>query len=117
MMVRLLLRRVREHRVLFAASLLAGVVGTTVLSTLFAFGTAVGDTGLRRVLGERSAGPASLVVSADVPRERLGAAHRAVVAGAGRVFDGLPVSVRRLERSGPYALPAPAGAAAGDRPD
>lgn len=107
-----LLRRIREHRVLFAASLSASLLGATVLATLYVFAGAVGDSSLRQVLDRRSAGAASLVISADVPRERAEEAQRAVVAGAERAFDGLPVTVRRTERSGPYELTAGAGRAA-----
>ncbi|MEU2431353.1 ABC transporter permease [Streptomyces sp. NPDC007861] len=99
------LLRVGAHRLLLAAALLAVVLTTSVLAALAAFSGSVGDAALRHTLGGRAASPASLVVTADVPRERRDAAQEAVVRGARETFDGLPVTVRKLERSGPYALP------------
>ncbi|MEU4467878.1 FtsX-like permease family protein [Streptomyces sp. NPDC024017] len=104
-MTGLLLLRLRAHRLLLTAALLAVLLTTSVLATLAAFSGSVGDAALRGTLGGRAAVAASLVVEADVPRERRDAAHRAVVRGAREAFGGLPVTVRRLERSGPYALP------------
>ncbi|MBR8641146.1 FtsX-like permease family protein [Streptomyces tuirus] len=104
-MTGLLLLRLRAHRLLLTAALLAVLLTTSVLAALAAFSGSVGDAALRGTLGGRAASPASLVVEAEVPRERRDAAQRAVVREAREAFDGLPVSVRRLERSGPYALP------------
>jgi hypothetical protein len=101
----LLLLRLRAHRLLLTAALLAVLLTTSVLAALTAFSGSVGNAALRGTLAGRSALSASLFVEADVPRERRDAAHRAVVRGAREVFGGLPVTVRRLERSGPYALP------------
>lgn len=99
------LLRLRAHRLLLIAALLAALLPTSVLAALAAFSGSVGDAALRSTLDGRAAASASLVVEADVPRERRDAAQRAVERGAGEAFDGLPVTVRRLERSGPYALP------------
>ncbi|MER7401300.1 FtsX-like permease family protein [Streptomyces sp. NPDC000070] len=104
-MTGLLLLRLRAHRLLLTAALLAVLLTTSVLAALAAFSGSVGDAALRGVLGGRAAASASLVVEADVPRERRDAAQRAVVRGAREAFGGLPVTVRRLQRSGPYALP------------
>ncbi|QCD55332.1 FtsX-like permease family protein [Streptomyces hawaiiensis] len=104
-MTGLLLLRLRAHRLLLTAALLAVLLTTSVLATLAAFSGSVGNAALRGTLSGRAAVPASLVVEADVPRERRDAAHRTVVRGAREAFGGLPVTVRRLERSGPYALP------------
>ncbi|WP_432116757.1 FtsX-like permease family protein [Streptomyces sp. bgisy032] len=104
-MTGLLLLRLRAHRLLLTAALLAVLLTTSVLAALTAFSGSVGDAALRGALGGRAAASASLVVEADVPRERRDAAQRAVVREAGKAFGGLPVTVRRLERSGPYALP------------
>ncbi|MFJ8589982.1 FtsX-like permease family protein [Streptomyces sp. NPDC093598] len=104
-MTGLLLLRLRAHRLLLTAALLAVLLTTSVLATLAAFSGSVGDAALRGTLSGRAAASASLVVEADVPRQRRDAAHRAVVRGARDAFAGLPVTVRRLERSGPYALP------------
>ncbi|MEU0197696.1 MULTISPECIES: FtsX-like permease family protein [unclassified Streptomyces] len=104
-MTGLLLLRLRAHRLLLTAALLAVLLTTSVLAALTAFSGSVGDAALRGTLGGRAAASASLVVEADVPRERRDAAQRAVVRGAREAFGGLPVTVRRLERSGPYALP------------
>ncbi|CAL9320271.1 FtsX-like permease family protein [Streptomyces sp. SudanB52_2052] len=104
-MTGLLLLRLRAHRLLLTAALLAVLLTTSVLAALTAFSGSVGDAALRGTLSGRAAASASLVVEADVPRERRDAAQRAVVRGAREAFGGLPVTVRRLERSGPYALP------------
>ncbi|MGX6741348.1 ABC transporter permease [Streptomyces xantholiticus] len=99
------LLRVRAHRLLLAAALLAVLLTTCVLASLAAFSGSVGDAALRHTLSGRDAAAAALTVTARVPQERRDAAEQAVVRGAERSFDGLPVTVRRLERSGPYALP------------
>lgn len=99
------LLRVGAHRLLLAAALLAVVLTTCVLAALTAFSGSVGDAALRHTLGGRQAANASLVVTAQVPGERRASAHEAVVRGARTSFGGLPVTVRKLERSGPYALP------------
>ncbi|MDG9710010.1 FtsX-like permease family protein [Streptomyces sp. DH10] len=104
-MTGLLLLRLRAHRLLLTAALLAVLLTTSVLAALAAFSGSVGDAALRGTLGGRAAASASLVVEADVPRERRDAARRAVERGAREAFGGLPVTVRTLERSGPYALP------------
>ncbi|GGW84591.1 FtsX-like permease family protein [Streptomyces lomondensis] len=104
-MTGLLLLRLRAHRLLLTAALLAVLLTASVLAALTAFSGSVGDAALRTTLGGRAAASASLVVEADVPRQRRDAAQRAVVRGAREAFGGLPVTVRRLERSGPYALP------------
>ncbi|MFF6950575.1 FtsX-like permease family protein [Streptomyces iakyrus] len=106
-MTGLLLLRLRAHRLLLTAALLAVLLTTSVLAALTAYSGSVGNAALRGALGGRAAVSASLVVEADVPREGRDAAQRAVVRGARDAFGGLPVTVRRLERSGPYALPRP----------
>ncbi|WP_351237712.1 FtsX-like permease family protein [Streptomyces sp. NPDC002133] len=112
-MTRFVLLRLRAHRLLLTASLLAVLLTTCVLAVLSAFSGAIGNAALQHSLGHRDAVAAALVVSADVPSARRQAAEEAVVRGARQTFDGLPVSVRELERSGPYALPRePRGAAA-----
>ncbi|MYZ34437.1 FtsX-like permease family protein, partial [Streptomyces sp. MnatMP-M17] len=122
-MTRFVFLRAAGHRLLLAAALLAVVLTTCVLASLTAFSGSVGDTALRETLRGRDAASAVLVVSADVPAERRDAAEKAVVRGARETFDGLPVTVRKLERSGPYALPgslrASAAPVAGavDKPD
>ncbi|MEU0374126.1 FtsX-like permease family protein, partial [Streptomyces sp. NPDC006283] len=99
------LLRVRAHRLLLSAALLAVLLTTCVLAALAAFSGSVGDAALRHTLSGRDAAAAALTVSAKVPPQRREAAEEAVAAGARRSFDGLPVTVRTLERSGPYALP------------
>ncbi|MFJ8074872.1 FtsX-like permease family protein [Streptomyces sp. NPDC096176] len=99
------LLRVRAHRLLLSAALLAVLLTTGVLASLAAFSGSVGDAALRHTLSGRNAAGAALTVSAKVPPQRREAAEEAVLAGARRSFDGLPVTVRKLERSGPYALP------------
>lgn len=106
--------RVRAHRLLLAAALLAVLLTTAVLATLTAFSGSIGDVALRHSLRTGSAAQASLLVRAQVPPGGAESADRAVREAARRTFDGLPVGLRSLARSGPYALP---GAREGDAPD
>ncbi|QUW82625.1 FtsX-like permease family protein [Streptomyces mirabilis] len=100
-----LLLRVRAHRLLLGAALLAVLLTTSVLAALAAFSASVGDAALRQNLSGPAATSASLVIGADVPRGREEEAQDAAVGGARRTFAGLPVTVRTLRSSGPYALP------------
>ncbi|MER5409150.1 FtsX-like permease family protein, partial [Streptomyces sp. NPDC002769] len=117
----LVLARARAHRTLVAAALVTVLLATSVLAALAAYSSAIGDAALRHSLAEpRNAADAALVVKAEVAADRRPAADTAVREGARRTFDGLPVTVRTLVRSGPYALPATTRAAAtraGDDPD
>ncbi|MFE0647814.1 FtsX-like permease family protein [Streptomyces sp. NPDC059534] len=97
--------RVRAHRLLLSAALLAVLLTTSVLATLAAFSGTIGDAALQAGLRGRSAAAASLLVTGQVPQAKRASAEAAVTDGVRRTFDGLPVTVRRLERSGPYALP------------
>ncbi|MFI2757988.1 FtsX-like permease family protein [Streptomyces echinatus] len=98
--------RARAHRLLLGAALLTVVLTTAVLATLTAYSGAIGDAALRHVLADpRNAADTALIVKADVPLAQRAAADTAVRAGARKTFDGLPVTVRTLRRSGPYALP------------
>jgi FtsX-like permease family len=112
--------RVRAHRLLLAAALLTVVLTTSVLATLAAFSSAVGDAGLRRALQGQSAARTLLEVKVDVTgrdRSRLDAAVRRTAASA---YDGLPVRVAASTQSGPYGLPLrlrPPGEVAGGQPD
>nr|WP_240983028.1 ABC transporter permease [Streptomyces sp. S3(2020)] len=91
---------------MLAAALLAVLLTTAVLATLTAYSGAIGDAALRHSLTDtRNAADTSLVVKADVPAGERTAADTAVREGARKTFDGLPVTVRKLMRSGPYALP------------
>jgi hypothetical protein len=100
------LSRARAHRLLLAAALLTVLLTTAVLTTLTAYSGAIGDAALRHALREPgNSADAALVVKSDVPADRRGAADTAVRNGARKAFDGLPVTVRDLVRSGPYALP------------
>ncbi|MEU9865039.1 ABC transporter permease [Streptomyces sp. NPDC047971] len=99
------LLRVRAHRLLLAAALLAVLLTTSVLAALAAFSGSVGDAALQGTLKGRAAPAAALVVSAQVPAAERAGADTATREAAARTFDGLPVTVRKLERSGPYALP------------
>ncbi|MFF7553460.1 FtsX-like permease family protein [Streptomyces olivaceus] len=114
------LLRARAHRLLLAAALLTVVLTTAVLATLTAYSGAVGDAALRHALADpRNAADTSLVVEADVPEEERGKADATVREGAQDTFGGLPVTVRTLTQSGPYALPGtprPRGGG-GDDPD
>ncbi|MFD3376039.1 MULTISPECIES: FtsX-like permease family protein [unclassified Streptomyces] len=115
----------RAHRLLLAAALLTVVLTTAVLATLTAYSGAIGDAALRHSLldtsrgagREESAAATTLIVKADVPPRERAAADKAVREGARRTFDGLPVTLRTLTRSGPYALPRslqPAAERSGD---
>ncbi|MET7284500.1 ABC transporter permease [Streptomyces sp. NPDC005573] len=99
--------RARAHRLLLGAALLTVVLTTAVLATFTAYSGALGDAALRHVLGEpRYAADTALIVKADTqPAGERAAADAAVREGARKTFDGLPVTVRTLRRSGPYALP------------
>ncbi|MGW1927004.1 FtsX-like permease family protein, partial [Streptomyces massasporeus] len=97
--------RVRAHRLLLSAALLAVLLTTSVLATLASFSGTIGDAALQAGLRGRSAAAASLLVSGQVPAAKRADAEAAVQDGMRKTFDGLPVTVRRLERSGPYALP------------
>ena len=97
--------RVRAHRLLLAAAVLAVLLTTSVLAALTAFSGSVGDAALRHTLTHRSAVPASLVVSAQLEPDERESADAAARKAARETFAGLPVTVRKLETSGPYALP------------
>ncbi|MEW2485102.1 ABC transporter permease [Streptomyces sp. NPDC048411] len=97
--------RVRAHRLLLAAAVLAVLLTTSVLAALTAFSGSIGDAAMRHTLTHRSAASASLVISAQVGREQREAADATARKTARETFDGLPVTVRKLEASGPYALP------------
>ncbi|MFE5484510.1 FtsX-like permease family protein [Streptomyces sp. NPDC056527] len=99
------LLRVRAHRLLLTAALLAVLLTTSVLAALAAFSGSIGDAALQGTLRGRAAPAAALVVSAQVPAAERDGADAATREAAARTFDGLPVQVRKLERSGPYALP------------
>ncbi|MFE4716246.1 FtsX-like permease family protein [Streptomyces sp. NPDC056728] len=99
------LLRVRAHRLLLTAALLAVLLTTSVLAMLSAFSGAIGDAALRNSLRTRDAATTALTVKADVPTDGREAADAAVRSGARDTFDGLPVRVQTLMRSGPYALP------------
>ncbi|OCC08276.1 FtsX-like permease family protein [Streptomyces sp. PTY087I2] len=99
------LLRVRAHRLLLSAAVLAVLLTTSVLAALTAFSGSVGDAALRHTLTHRSAASAALVVSASVGHEQRAEADEAVRKAARDAFDGLPVTVGKLESSGSYALP------------
>ncbi|WP_427167140.1 FtsX-like permease family protein [Streptomyces sp. C1-1] len=103
---RFVVLRARAHRLLLAAALLTVLLTTAVLATLTAYAGAIGDAALRHSLRDpRSAADSALVVKSEVPADRRAAADTAVRRAARGAFDGLPVTVRTLVRSGPYALP------------
>lgn len=100
------LMRARAHRLLLAAALLTVLLATAVLSTLTAYSGAIGTASLRHALQDPgTAVDTALIVRAGVPTEQREAADSAVRKGARQTFDGLPVTLRTLVRSGPYALP------------
>ncbi|MFE7464578.1 FtsX-like permease family protein [Streptomyces sp. NPDC057499] len=97
--------RVRAHRLLLCAAVLAVLLTTSVLAALTAFSGSVGDAALRNALTHRSAADASFVMSAQTAPERREAADAVARKAAAAAFDGLPVTVRTMETSGSYALP------------
>ncbi|MEV8452080.1 ABC transporter permease [Streptomyces sp. NPDC052095] len=97
--------RVRAHRLLLCAAVLAVLLTTSVLAALTAFSGSVGDAALRNALTHRSAADASFLVSTQAAPDRREAAGAVARKAAGAAFDGLPVTVRTLESSGAYALP------------
>ncbi|WP_097983438.1 FtsX-like permease family protein [Streptomyces sp. f150] len=99
------LLRVRAHRLLLSAAVLAVLLTTSVLAALTAFSGSVGDAALRHTLTHRSAASSALVVSASVDHEQRAEADEAVRKASRDAFDGLPVTVGKLESSGSYALP------------
>lgn len=104
--LRFIVLRAGAYRALVGAVLLTVLLTTAVLAALTAYSTAMGDAALRRTLaGQRTAAETALMLKADVPADQRQAADDAVRAGARAVFDGLPLRVRTLLRSGPYALP------------
>ncbi|WP_326765655.1 ABC transporter permease [Streptomyces sp. NBC_01591] len=111
--------RVRAHRLLLSAAVLAVLLTTSVLAALTAFSGSVGDAALRHALTHRSAAAASLVMSAQVAPAQRDAADAIARKAAREAFDGLPVTVRPLETSGAYALPRDlrAPAVRGGEPD
>ncbi|MGW5527491.1 FtsX-like permease family protein [Streptomyces xanthochromogenes] len=99
--------RVRAHRLLLAAALLAVLLTTSVLAALTAFSGSVADAALRRTLATRSAAPAALAVKSEIKPDQRRAATDAVRAGARATFDRLPFTTREFTQSGPYSLPRP----------
>ncbi|MER7698971.1 FtsX-like permease family protein [Streptomyces sp. NPDC096095] len=99
------LLRVRAHRLLLSAAVVAVLLTTSVLAALTAFSGSVGDASLRHTLTHGSAASAALVVSASVGHEQRAEADEAVRSASRAAFDGLPVTVGKLEGSGSYALP------------
>ncbi|WP_307718360.1 FtsX-like permease family protein, partial [Streptomyces sp. JHA26] len=116
-----MLLRARAHRLLLAAALLTVLLTTAVLAALAAYAGAIGDASLRHALADpRNAADTALIVKADVPEGGRDEADATVRRGARAAFGGLPVTVRPLTRSGPYALPdalRPRGERSGDNPD
>ncbi|MGW4764544.1 ABC transporter permease [Streptomyces pseudogriseolus] len=117
------LARARARRPLLAAALLTVLLTTAVLATLTAYSTTIGDGALRHALANpRDAASTTLLVKAEsLPEGGRAAADAAVRRAAERAYDGLPVTLRTLARSGPYGLPPslrPADRRAeGDDPD
>ncbi|MCH0539003.1 ABC transporter permease [Streptomyces sp. MUM 203J] len=116
-MLGFLVRRAWARRTLVAAVLFTITLTGCVLTTLAAYGNAVADAGLRRVLAERETARTLLEVEASVrarpdDRDRL---DTRVHAAAEAAFDGLPVRVESAVRSGSYQLP-PATGPQGDGP-
>lgn len=105
-LARFVLARARAHRPLLAAALLTVLLTTAVLATLTAYSGAIGDAALRHALRDpRNAADTALVARAALPPGERAAAEAVVRERARAAFDGLPVTLGALTRSGPYALP------------
>ncbi|WP_369198935.1 FtsX-like permease family protein [Streptomyces djakartensis] len=100
------LLRAGAHRLLLAAAVLTVLLTNCVLTSLAAVSASFGDAALHHALRKSDSGSVSLKVTAQISNEGMARAHETVARGAANVFDGLPVTVRRIERSGPYALPS-----------
>lgn len=114
-MLGLVRSRLRAHLLLPLAAMLTVLLTTSVLTTLTAFGAAVGDTGVRHHLEEQAASRAVIDVHSTVTagdRERIDDVVREELRDA---FGGLPVDIAAATRSDSYALPGAARAA--DGPD
>ncbi|MDX3094598.1 ABC transporter permease [Streptomyces sp. ME19-03-3] len=114
------LLRLRAHRLLLGAAVLSVLLTAGAVAALAAFSSAVGDAGLRRALQEQSAARTLVEITAGVGGGDPGAADRAVRAAVSGAYDGLPVAVTGVTRSGPYGLPTalrPAGAPRAGDPD
>lgn len=112
--------RLRAHRLLLTAALLSVTLTTCAVAVLVAFGSAVGDAGLRRALEDPTSGRALFEVSVragdEADPETDARVRRTVV----RAYDGLPVDVSSSLRSASYGLPpslSPSGTARPDHPD
>lgn len=120
---RFVLARARSHTPLLTAALLTVLLTTAVLATLTAYSTTIGDASLRHALTTpRAPADTTLTVKAEsLPAKDRAEADTAVREAARKVFDGLPVTLRTLTRSGPYALPdsvrPPREREQGDDPD
>ncbi|WP_055586636.1 FtsX-like permease family protein [Streptacidiphilus griseoplanus] len=112
-----LVRRLRAHRLLVAATALTVLLTTCVLAALTGFASSVGDAGLRRALQSTDAAETPLMVSGTLPYAGRAAADHAVRDQARRAYPGLPVAVRSVAASGSYGLPAAPGTPAGADPD
>ncbi|WP_369204566.1 FtsX-like permease family protein [Streptomyces sp. PU-14G] len=98
--------RMRAHRLLVASALLSVLLATSVLATLAAFATAVGDAGPRRALEHQSAPRTVLDIRSDITAEDRDATDAAVREAARDAFGGLPVRTAASTHSGAYALPS-----------
>lgn len=82
--------RVRAHRLLLSAALLAVLLTTSVLATLASFSGAIGDAALQAGLQGRSAAAASLLVRGQVPPPSGPVPRRPSARGCGRASTGCP---------------------------
>lgn len=90
----------RAHRLLVTAALLSVLAATSVLASP-AFGTAVGDAGLRRALEHQPADRTVLDMRSDVTAGTWARTGETVRAAARGAFGGLPVTVAAGVHSGP----------------
>lgn len=105
--------RLRAHLLLPVAAMSTMLLATAVLTSLTAFASAVGDTGVRHQLERQAASRAVVDVHSTVTagdRENVDHSVRQTLRG---VFGGLPTEVAAATRSSSYALPGPPDEQAG----
>lgn len=110
------LRRLRSRLALAASAVLTIVLTATVLCTLNAFESGVGDAGVRRALAVQDRARSTVQVSDDVASSGRAAAEQQVRGLASRIFGSLPAQLHELGRSHAYGLPATGATGADGQP-
>ncbi|MFF7634280.1 FtsX-like permease family protein [Kitasatospora sp. NPDC008050] len=111
-----ILRRLRSRLALAAAAVLTIVLTATVLCTLNAFESGVGDAGVRRAMAVQDRARATVQVTDDVASSGRAPVDQQVRGLASRIFGPLPAQVREIARSHAYGLPATGATGANGQP-